>query len=248
MYPMVGGFVCLIGSLALLMWSRNGASSYAVSETTPDLQPPVAHDPRTLADYRWMSRMTLFSAWAAFAIVRSQFALLFIGFGYSESKFGVYLTLFALFNFATLTASGRWVFWHFRLVPLIVAQLMLGASLLMIVYGRTLSVFYPSAVVLGLAFGFAYSSHLYYGASMSRKRSVRMAIHEMVISLGTIIGAGTGGYLAKNLGPYVPYWFAIAIIGIGGFLQLIIHGVSLKKTVATGQQVVDRSGMLREPG
>jgi DHA1 family multidrug resistance protein-like MFS transporter/DHA1 family quinolone resistance protein-like MFS transporter len=93
----------------------------------------------------------------------------------------------------------------------------------MLIYGRTLGIFYLSSVVLGLAFGFAYSSHLYYGASASSDRSVRMAIHELVISLGIAIGSGTGGYLGKNAGAYAPYWFVIALVCFGAVVQLALH-------------------------
>ena len=57
----------------------------------------------------------------------------------------------------------------------------------------------------------------------SRNRSARMAIHETTISLGISVGAGAGGYLAKNLGTYAPYWFAIAMVVLGGLAQLAIH-------------------------
>lgn len=246
-YPMVAAVACLAGSFLLLGLAR-GASPQAGAEAGPDAGPPPTHDARVLADYRWMSRIALFVSWAAFAIVRSQFALLFVDFGYSESQFGVYLTLFALCNFTALTLSGRWAFWHFRPAPLILGQLAMLTALLMVVYGRTLGVFYPSAVVLGLAFGFAYSSHLYYGASMSQKRSVRMAIHEMVISLGITIGAGTGGYLAKNVGLYAPYWFAIAMIGLGGVLQLLIHVASSRKAAPIERQAAERAETPQRPG
>jgi predicted MFS family arabinose efflux permease len=99
-------------------------------------------------------------------------------------------------------------------------------ALLTVIYGRTLAVLYLSPVVLGVAFGFAYSSHLFYGTSASRKRSVRMVIHEVVISLGITIGSGTGGYLAKHVGLYAPYWFAVALVACGFAGQMAIHLIS----------------------
>jgi predicted MFS family arabinose efflux permease len=75
---------------------------------------------------------------------------------------------------------------------------------------------------MGCGFGFAYSSHLYYGACGTRKRSVQMVIHEATISIGVAVGSGAGGYIASNLGPYQPYWFALALVTIGLFAQLIL--------------------------
>lgn len=225
-WPMLAAVLCLVVSLLLLGMGRNGAGqqTHSPAQTTGAAEAPSSA--RMLADYRWMSRIALFCAWASFAIARSQFALLFLELGYSESQFGLYLTTIALCNFVVLTASGRWAFWHFKAGLLIGAQFMILVAMLMIIYGRTLGVFLVSAVVLGVAFGFAYSSHLFYGASTSRRRSGRMAIHEMVISVGITVGAGAGGYLAKNVGLYAPYWFAVGLVALGMMVQFLIHSAS----------------------
>jgi len=224
LWPVIAAAGAFVVTLVMLCLARNGAGhgGAAPSEAAPD----APCDARMLADYRWMSRVAMFCAWATFSIIRSQFALRFVDIGYSEPQFGVYLTTFALCNFLALVAAGRWAFWHFKAVYLFWAQLMYLAVALMVLWGRTLGVFYCSSAILGLAFGFAYSSHLYYGASTSRKRSVRMTIHELVISVGIAVGAGTGGYLAKHVGWAAPYWFAIGLIALGGLVQTVIHVAS----------------------
>jgi MFS family permease len=199
----------------------------APSPSSPSPLVPEAtglpYDLRLLRDCRWVSRIALFSVCACFAIVRSQFALVFRGFGYAESQFGMYLTIYALCNFAALVAAGRWALWHFKPALLFVGQAMLLLTLLMTIYGRALSTFFASSVLLGIAYGFAYCSHLYYGASASRKRSTRMVIHETVISTGLTAGSLAGGYLAEHVGLYAPYWFAIGVVGLGMIGQTAIH-------------------------
>ena len=49
-----------------------------------------------------------------------------------------------------------------------------------------------------------------------------MAIHEVTLSLGVIVGSGAGGYLSGNFGIYSPYWFAIIILALGLIAQLIV--------------------------
>lgn len=226
-WPMVTSMGCFVVVFFLLGRARNDAKPAEAPEDQPDVSEETPYARRLLGDYRWMSRVALFCAWAVYSIDRSQFALLFTDrLGFAKWQFGIFLTSFALCNFLTLVGAGRWAFWHFKLVYLLLVQLLLLVSTLMIVYGHTLAVFYVASIILGLAFGFAYSSHLYYGASASRQRSVRMAIHELVISLGIAVGSGTGGYLAKNVGDYAPYWFAIALVGCGGALELAIHFTS----------------------
>ncbi len=224
-WPMLAAVLCLVVSFLLVSLGRDGTGQTA-DPVQASAAAEDANNARLLADYRWMSRVALFCTWASFAIVRSQFALLFTGLGYPESQFGLYLMTIALCNFLALTASGRWAFWHFQAILLVAAQAMVAVALLLVIYGRTLGVFLLSAVVLGIAFGFAYSSHLFYGASASRQRSVRMTIHEMVISVGITVGAGAGGYLAKDVGLYAPYWFAVGLVALGMMAQILIHVAS----------------------
>jgi MFS family permease len=225
LWPMVTSAGCFVVCFLLLTLARRDAVRMHDPANGNGAGEPVC-DARALADFRWMSRVALFCAWASFAVLRSQYALLFKGLGYSEGQFGAFMTTLALCNFVTLLAGGRWSFWHFRAGLLFVAQAMILVALLTVIYGRTLAVLFLSPVVLGVAFGFAYSSHLFYGTSASRKRSVRMVIHEVVISLGITIGSGVGGYLAKHVGLYAPYWFAVALVAAGFAGQIAIHLVA----------------------
>jgi DHA1 family multidrug resistance protein-like MFS transporter/DHA1 family quinolone resistance protein-like MFS transporter len=240
LWPMVASVGCFVACFLLLGLTRRSRSDHdcglriadcGIGHEAPlnpksEIRNPQLEDlvpDARLVDFRWMSRIALFCAWASFAILRSQFALLFTDLGYSEGQFGAFMTTLALCNFLTLIASGRWAFWHFRAGLLFVAQAMILVALLTVIYGRTLAVLFLSPVVLGVAFGFAYSSHLFYGTSASRKRSVRMVIHEVVISLGITIGSGAGGFLAKNVGLYAPYWFAVILVAAGFAGQIAIH-------------------------
>lgn len=226
--PLLAAVVFVLLSLVLLRFGRDGSGREAESlggagrVPSSDL-PPASLDMRLLADCRWMSRVALFSVCASYAILRSQFALVFRDLGYAESQFGMYLTIYALCNCAALVAAGRWALWHFKPALLLVSQALLLVTLLLTIYGRTLSVFLVSSVLLGTAYGFAYCSHLYYGASASRQRSARMAIHEIVISLGLTIGSFAGGYLAERAGLYAPYWFAVGLVGLGAGVQVVLH-------------------------
>jgi len=231
-WPMVAAVVCFLASFLLLGLARRDAAQPHSPAASGNGGSEVPCDARMLADFRWMSRIALFCAWASFAIARSQFALVFTGLGHSKGQFGAYLTTIALCNFLALIAGGRWAFWHFRAGLLFGAQGMVLLALLMVIYGRALSVLFLSAIVLGLAFGFSYSSHLFYGAATSRKRSVRMVIHEIVISLGVTVGSWPSGHLAQHVGAYAPYWFAVGLVTLGAVGQLVIHIASQRRVLA----------------
>jgi MFS family permease len=174
---------------------------------------------------RWIARISLFSSWACLGVTRSQFALLFTDIGFSETWFGIMVTIFGICNFAVMTTAGRYAFWHFKSTLLLAVQVLLSASLVLIIYGHSLPVFALSFAVMGGAFGFAYSSHLYYGACGAKKRSVQMVIHETTISIGVIVGSGAGGYFAKNVGLHWPYWFALILLAAGFLAQLVLQNL-----------------------
>jgi MFS family permease len=189
-----------------------------------EIERPVAgcENRASLMRFRWMARIALFSSWACLGVTRSQFALLFTGIGFSETWFGIIITIFGIFNFTVMMAAGKCVFWHFKPILLPAVQVLLSVSLVLIIYGQSLPVFILAFVVMGCGFGFAYSSHLYYGACGTKKRSVQMVIHEATISIGIIVGSGAGGYFARNVGLYFPYWFALVLLAAGLLAQLAI--------------------------
>jgi len=143
--------------------------------------------------------------------------------GYSETQFGVMLTAFGICNFLTLTGAGRVGFWHFRPALLMATQAVLVLPLVMMIYGADLWLFVVAFLIMGCGFGFAYSSHLYYGACGSKKRSTPMTVHEATLSLGVVVGAGVGGYVSGRFGVYWPYGFAIAVLALGLVAQSVLR-------------------------
>jgi MFS family permease len=225
--PVVVGVACLGVCFVLLCLAHEGSAGNAAS-VEPLNVPEIPFDQGLLLRFKWMARIALFCSWACLGVTRSQFALLFTDLlGFSETQFGIIITMFGICNFLVLTGAGRLAFWHFKPVLLLSVQVILALSILLIIYGRTLWAFVPSFVIMGFGFGFAYSSHLYYGACGSKKRSAQMAIHEVTISLGVIVGAGTGGYLSGNFGIYWPYWFSIIVLALGLIAQVVIY-IALK--------------------
>jgi MFS family permease len=218
----IAASVAGLGICFVLLCLARDESAGSAGSMEPLERPEAALDETTLLRFRWMARISLFCAWACLGVSRSQFALRFTGLGFSETLFGIVVTIFGICNFLTLTGAGRVGFWHFKPAFLLGAQVILAVPLLLMIFGRTLWVIVPAFMVMGLSFGFAYSSHLYYGASGSRKRSTQMAIHEVTLSLGVVVGSGAGGYLAANVGALWPYWFAVIMLALGLVAQMIV--------------------------
>jgi len=219
--PIVLSIICLAGCYVLLSMSHDGSAGNAgLKEVQGTPQNNI--DSGLLLRFKWMARIALFCSWACLGVTRSQFALLFTGMGFSETQFGALVTIFGICNFLVLTGAGRHAFWHFKPMLLLGVQMVLALSLILVIFGRSLWAFVPAFVIMGFGFGFAYSSHLYYGACGSRKRSAPMAIHEVTLSLGVIVGSGAGGYISEHFGAYYPYWFALVVLGFGITAQIVM--------------------------
>ncbi len=230
--PIVTSATCLAVCFVLLCLARRtdggqarDESAGAVASANAAGVTGICFDSATLTRLKWIARIAMFCSWTCSGVARSQFALLFTNMGFSETQFGILITIFGIFNFLTLTGAGRVDFWHFKPALLFGAQAVLALTLLLIIFGRTLWAFVPAFMIMGIGFGFAYSSHLYYASCGSKKRSAPMAIHEVTLSLGIVVGSGAGGYLSANMGPYSPYWFAAGILALGVIAQVITWAI-----------------------
>ena len=218
--PIAVSMVCLAICFVLLCLAHDESAGTAASVRPADA-PEICFDRGLILCFKWMARISLFCSWVCLGVSRSQFALLFTSLGFSETQFGMIITIFGICNFLVLTGAGRLDFWHFKTALLLGVQIVFALSLFLIIFGRTLYAFVPAFVIMGFGFGFAYSSHLYYVACGSKKRSTQMAIHEVTLSLGIIVGAGAGGYLSRNFGIHSPYWFAVIVLALGLIAQVV---------------------------
>lgn len=227
----------LLPALALFTCMMILATTRKPSPNTDGYTPPpvpVDEHETGQADYTmlcWMARLSLFTCWAGMAMLRSQFALLMTEHhGYSETQYGVILTVFALCNFGVLFLVGKYPGWHGRSAPILLAQIPALLSLLIYSMGRTLPAFTVASAMHGASLGFAYSAHLYYGAAGKENRSVPMVIHEIIIALSMVAGSSAGGYLVQYGGLFWPYWFGAGLIVFGLLTQTGIWLAWQKKT------------------
>ncbi len=207
-----------VGSLAVcfvLLHLAHDKSAGTAASSKSNNTPETQYDRGLLLRMKWMARISLFCSWLWFSVARTQFALRFTEMGYTETQFAVLMATFGICNFLMLTGAGRVDFWHFRPVLLLTVQVAHAVSVLLLAFGGTLWAFAPSFVIMGSAFGFSFSSHLYYGTCGSRKRSKQMVIHESTISVGVVIGSGAGGYLARHFGLDHAYQFVLIVLALG---------------------------------
>ena len=178
---------------------------------------------RHLIGFKWIARIGLVVGFICAGLVRSQLGLLFkFQLGYSESSYGMAITFMALANFITFWVAGRVHRWHYKRWLFVAAEVSLAASMVIILCCTGLSLLLAAAALLGLAEGFLYTAHLFYGLTGSKQRSSLMAMHEFLLAVGLVAGSLVGGYLSDAFGRYTPYWYGLAAVGIAAILQIFV--------------------------
>lgn len=208
--------------------SGNGSLRQTPSDATSALLPC----------FRWMAAIALLTSFVCIGLLRTQLAVLFkYELGFTESQYGMGMMLTCLANFVVFAAAGRWHRWHYKLHIFLAGQVLLLASMLMILKGSSLGIFFLATGLVGTGQAFVYNSHLYYGVSGGTRRSRRMAIHEFLLSAGFVIGSLTGGFLSDQFSPLMPYRFGLGVVALGLLLQLAIwFGFKRKSIESTAIQ------------
>jgi MFS family permease len=219
LWPLYAVMVVWLLCLGLLNLAH-GPSESQGSMDPGDIQAPDPVDLRKTRLLCRMARIGLFCSWAAMAVARSQFALVFRDLHDSESLFGILVMISALTNFLVLTGAGRFTFWHGQTAFLLAAQVIGVLSMGLLIWGRNLAPFFLSFILQGLCIGITYSSHLYYSAVGKGKRSAPIALHELTIAASTMTGSLIGGFLCRYGGRYWPYGFCIGLFVVGLLLQV----------------------------
>jgi len=128
----------------------------------------------------------------------------------------------SIFIFAVFTLAGQSHIWHYKLWMFACCQMFFLFSMLLILFSKSLVLLTFAAAMVGIGESFMYASHLYYSVSGGTRRSGRMAIHELILSLGFAAGGILGGVFSDRYGRYSPYWFGFSVVIIGLCIQGVI--------------------------
>lgn len=210
-------------SAGLLMTCRPAAKG-TPSEMPRHVEATPEAEPSHVACFRRMARVALVSGYVSLGLLRFQLPVLAeqelkmtsARFG----KIGMFLSLTMALGFWAL---GRNPWWHFRARWLWVFQAVLACSLLLAYAASGAFALFLCAGITGVGISFLYASHLYYGVTGGARRSRRMAIHEVLVSAGFLVGAYGGGLLAGVIGLRAPYVVGCGALLCGVAAEMAIH-------------------------
>ena len=202
-------------------WStRRGLPTARVAATTSvaEVEPRTPHKPH----YLWMAWLANCAIFAGASIVSSLFPKLARELNYRPGAIGLVHALIVVSQALTFLYVCRCVWWRHRLVPLVAAQVLAIAGLVLVATGSRCAVFALAMVGIGVGRAMTYASSLDYGLLDPDNRSRNMGIHEMLIGVAVAVGALLGGVTGNCVSLRAAFWVAAGLVGAAVLAQLAI--------------------------
>ena len=149
--------------------------------------------------------------------------------GLPKRLIGTLLFCRGLANAVTFALLGRVVFWHFRAWPMLSGQLLCCCALLGLSRARSPVPVAAWLGVFGVCVAVSYTNSIFHGASGSRNRSGRMAVHESILAAGMVSGAAVGGMLYQRSGAAPVYRSCAGLLLTGAVTQLALCAWALRR-------------------
>ncbi|MCK9547232.1 MAG: MFS transporter [Sphaerochaeta sp.] len=168
--------------------------------------------------YAWGGIITLYTGMSIILTIFPLYAQDVLGI--SESATGLLLLFRGVSSCVSFFLLGKFHFWHFKKWWIFAVQGAFGLLCLAATRFHSLPLFALFFTLFGFLFAFAYTQSMFHGVSGSVHRSRRMIIHEVLLTIGTILGAVGGGTIYERLS------FS-SLLGVGGIVALVVVAVEL---------------------
>jgi len=138
------------------------------------------------------------------------------GLGFTEQSAGVMLFMRCLSGLAGFTILARFTTWHFnrRWFFSIQAGLIL-VSALFLTAGSRLYYFYFVVLLYGFLNSACYNNSIFHSGATGRNPKKNLAMHEIFMSMGSILGTAGGGFIYQHFRFTGTYLALILFLGLG---------------------------------
>ncbi|MDD3941185.1 MAG: MFS transporter [Sphaerochaetaceae bacterium] len=233
-FPLLGGIV-LFGSVFLLVWISTlmVPGIRAVVSERQNIEISGKEDHST--PLRFLSWAGVLAVYASLGVILTIFPIHAMeNLPFPESTVGLFLLVRGIATVGMFILLGKTSWWHFNR-PLIIVTLFAFSAVCIL--GTRINGFWMYLVyflLFGVLFAMAYSFSIFHGASGSIHRSRRMLIHEILLTIGAVIGSIMGGTIYENL-DYA------TVLRYCAILTLIPALVALVRSIVGGKARTDRT-------
>jgi len=192
----IGVFIAI--GILIVSATRLVPAIRAVTSEHTSLQGSTQVDAST--PLRFLSWAGVLTVYASLAVTLTIFPLHAMDhLPFTQSVVGVLLLIRGLATVAMFIVMGKTSIWHFNRTWVILTQILVAVLCL---WGMNINGFISYTLfffLFGILFAMAYSFSIFHGASGSINRSSRMLIHEILLTIGTVLGSVVGGTLYEYI-------------------------------------------------
>lgn len=219
----VGGMVTAL-IFILAMHSPEQVGEGDAEEAEPG-EPPSPPDPERRRDEAFLilGRTANLFAYLGSGVLRYQMLPLAQTLEVDKPTFGNIMTGMSLTLAIAFACVGRAAWWHHRFGPLIASQAIIACAIAGLYFASETWHLAAAVVVGGACMSLTYSSSIYYSAAGGKRREASLAVHEVVLSVGFIIGAVGGGLLSEWIDLRLTYVAAALFMAGGMALQFVLR-------------------------
>ncbi len=143
--------------------------------------------------------------------------------GLSESSVGLLLLVRALFSALAFFVIGKLIFWHFRILPMIIGQILAVSCFVFLCFWNSTFSTGLFFALFGICAAFSYSTSVFHGVTGSADRVKRMSIHESTLAFGLISGSAVAGMVYNASSMTYVYALCAAVLLIGITVQGMLY-------------------------
>ncbi|MDD2296965.1 MAG: MFS transporter, partial [Sphaerochaetaceae bacterium] len=200
----------------------------AVVSEYQNIQQTTAIDQST--PLRFLSWAGVLTVYAALAVILTIFPLHALdNLPFSESAVGLLLLVRGLATVGMFVVMGKTSWWHFKRTLVIIIQILVVGICLLGTLSFSFFHYILFFFVFGMLFAMMYSFSIFHGASGSIHRSKRMLIHEMLLTIGTIVGSIVGGTVYQYLDFTRVLYACSVLVAIPIIIALLRNLLSIKR-------------------
>ena len=172
-----------------------------------------------------------FPSWAGVLLVYTGYSLVLTVFpqyamdtlGYSESVTGNILLFRGISVTIAFLIMQKVRVWQKGVGPILCSQAFFAILTFLMLFLRSVAAFAILFALYGFVFALSYDLSIFHGAEGAKDRHKRMVIHEVLLTLGTIIGSLVGGFVYQ----YFSFKTLVLTISILSMVIVVIEALAL---------------------
>jgi MFS family permease len=150
--------------------------------------------------------------------------------GFSRHHVGNLLLVRALLTTLAMSAMGFFQFWQFKYWQLVAGHAILALTTLLFGFAKGTAAILVLMAVTGIFNAHAYTNSMFHGISGSTNRTSRMAAHETLLSVGTVLGGALSGHIFVKTDSLRSCAMVIAILTSTAIIVDIAFWIVAKRT------------------